>query len=374
MLIWSVAGCAQLATSNLKLSDIEAVLNESGLYDCVHSANINADGLDPNYCPGATPAERLANLQTDGKMSYFKGYQHYFHPKMIGFDEHGMPVIIENEIVTTGNFGFNVVVPDDAIAYNPSTKKGYVACGDGRLRVYDFTQTGIPATTYDINVGTMLVLARIAGGYIYVVDANKQPYRCPTYGGQFEAIGSHLDGRISDIVYCSGKGTFAITDAGEISMYEEVYVEGEGWDRYFARLVNTDRDFVSITYNSSYMYAFESSDNNKRVSLAALSFPYTATWSDYDLFSNVSLLPDRAVTDGTYAYVLANSHVYKVDAAGVMDGYLAATYRTVMAGSNSVIMIEPLSPEIWYSTNNGNNFDIVVYSSYPYNIEWAWFY
>jgi hypothetical protein len=60
---------------DLRLTHIAAGLNEvKSLKSCCLSANTIAEGLDPVYCPGATPAERLANLQADKQHTYWKNY------------------------------------------------------------------------------------------------------------------------------------------------------------------------------------------------------------------------------------------------------------------------------------------------------------
>jgi len=72
---------AALPTSNLKLYDVSMALGEGNnnisMYNVFTSGSINAEGLDPNYCPGATPAARLANLQsTPYVLGKFRGYDH----------------------------------------------------------------------------------------------------------------------------------------------------------------------------------------------------------------------------------------------------------------------------------------------------------
>ena len=60
---------------DLRLTHIAAGLNEvKKLKSCCLSANTIAEGLDPVYCPGATPAERLANLKADRQHTYWKNY------------------------------------------------------------------------------------------------------------------------------------------------------------------------------------------------------------------------------------------------------------------------------------------------------------
>lgn len=62
-------------TVDLRLTHIAAGLNEvKKLKSCCLSANTIAEGLDPVYCPGATPAERLANLKADRQHTYWKNY------------------------------------------------------------------------------------------------------------------------------------------------------------------------------------------------------------------------------------------------------------------------------------------------------------
>jgi hypothetical protein len=70
-----------LTTSNLKLYDVSMALGEGNynisMYNIFTSGSINAEGLDPNYCPGATPAARLTNLQTAPYvLGKFRGYDH----------------------------------------------------------------------------------------------------------------------------------------------------------------------------------------------------------------------------------------------------------------------------------------------------------
>jgi hypothetical protein len=72
---------AALPTSNLKLYDVSMAIGEGNynisMYNVFTSGSINADGLDPNYCPGATPAARLTNLQTTPYvLGKFRGYDH----------------------------------------------------------------------------------------------------------------------------------------------------------------------------------------------------------------------------------------------------------------------------------------------------------
>ena len=60
---------------DLRLTHIAAGLTEvKKLKSCCMSANTIAEGLDPVYCPGATPAERLANLKADRQHTYWKNY------------------------------------------------------------------------------------------------------------------------------------------------------------------------------------------------------------------------------------------------------------------------------------------------------------
>ena len=65
-----------LPITNISLeSDIAPEFLESAtLETCCLSANVNKNGLNPTYCPGATPDLRLVNLRNDRKQSYFKGY------------------------------------------------------------------------------------------------------------------------------------------------------------------------------------------------------------------------------------------------------------------------------------------------------------
>jgi hypothetical protein len=67
---------AALPTSNLSLKDdIAVVLSETATLDtCCSSSSVVAEGLDPLYCTGEIPADRLANLKADEVHSYFKGY------------------------------------------------------------------------------------------------------------------------------------------------------------------------------------------------------------------------------------------------------------------------------------------------------------
>jgi len=70
-----------LQTSNLKLYDVSMALGEGNynisMYNLFTSLSVNADGLDPNYCPGATPAARLTNLRTTPyNLGKFRGYDH----------------------------------------------------------------------------------------------------------------------------------------------------------------------------------------------------------------------------------------------------------------------------------------------------------
>jgi len=70
---------AQLSVSNLKLSVIIDTLNDvsaNSLSEVCLSSNVNKYGLNAVYCPGDNANERLSNLQTDQKQSYFKGYKH----------------------------------------------------------------------------------------------------------------------------------------------------------------------------------------------------------------------------------------------------------------------------------------------------------
>jgi len=60
---------------DLRLTHIAAGLTEvKKLKSCCLSANTISEGLDPVYCPGATPAERLANLKADKQQTYWKNY------------------------------------------------------------------------------------------------------------------------------------------------------------------------------------------------------------------------------------------------------------------------------------------------------------
>jgi len=67
-----------LATSNLKLSDIQAILSDTGnasLYDMCNHANVEPLGLDMNYCPGAGVTARHTSLKGPPcNMGYFRGY------------------------------------------------------------------------------------------------------------------------------------------------------------------------------------------------------------------------------------------------------------------------------------------------------------
>jgi hypothetical protein len=70
-----------LPTSNLKLYDVSMALSEGNynisMYNVFTSLSVNAEGLDPNYCPGATPAARLTNLRTTPyTLGKFRGYDH----------------------------------------------------------------------------------------------------------------------------------------------------------------------------------------------------------------------------------------------------------------------------------------------------------
>jgi len=60
---------------DLRLTHIAAGLVEvKKLKSCCLSANTISEGLDPVYCPGATAAERLANLKADRQHTYWKNY------------------------------------------------------------------------------------------------------------------------------------------------------------------------------------------------------------------------------------------------------------------------------------------------------------
>lgn len=81
-------------TSNIKIADVYAELGISQSpplsMNYVHGYNlINADGLDPTYCPGSTPAARLFALQsTPHNFGYWRGYDHNAHGSL-----YAIPVI-----------------------------------------------------------------------------------------------------------------------------------------------------------------------------------------------------------------------------------------------------------------------------------------
>jgi hypothetical protein len=72
-------GFSQLTTTNLKMSVVIDTLGLSGnttLESICLSGSVNKYGLNAVYVSGEDADARLATLQSDKKLSYFKGYKH----------------------------------------------------------------------------------------------------------------------------------------------------------------------------------------------------------------------------------------------------------------------------------------------------------
>lgn len=76
-----------LPTANLPVSQICSTLGVNSPKEIFYNgatlktiselgALVSKNGLDPTYCPGADTDARLANLLSDRRLSYFKGYLH----------------------------------------------------------------------------------------------------------------------------------------------------------------------------------------------------------------------------------------------------------------------------------------------------------
>lgn len=76
-----------LATSNLSVKAILQTLGVSTAKAIFYNGGtlktitelaqlVNKNGLNSTYCPGADADERLSNLRTNRRLSYFKGYVH----------------------------------------------------------------------------------------------------------------------------------------------------------------------------------------------------------------------------------------------------------------------------------------------------------
>ena len=75
---------------------------------------MSKDGLNSTYCPGANADARLANLLSDRKLSYFKGYNHIVNFLTIDPTEMNFPAATleggEQTATVTANSGVTFTV------------------------------------------------------------------------------------------------------------------------------------------------------------------------------------------------------------------------------------------------------------------------
>lgn len=162
---------ATLPTSNLPAKSIINALGVAKAKDIFYEADgtlrselelkmiVNKWGLSV-YCPGLNQDSKIANLRTDRKLSYFKGYDHNFRPASV---THRV------DVSDFGDTGTINVLADPSLSWTATVTNGgdwfYISgsntgTGDGSIEVIaytnhdEFPRTGTVTFTFSEDLGT----------------------------------------------------------------------------------------------------------------------------------------------------------------------------------------------------------------------------
>lgn len=142
-----------LSITNLKMSDIESVLNplsagSVSLSNISESSNINKFGLDPTYVSGSDADARLSTVNaTPHKIGYFRNYDHDAGEiRVIGFVQDTTQDKLDGDVLLQEFNQFSGWNTIETITIN------------GEIDDFDITFTSATPSTYRINASDIAIL------------------------------------------------------------------------------------------------------------------------------------------------------------------------------------------------------------------------
>ena len=312
------------------------------------------------------PAYNNDTYAPSGSMLRFRNYG---QPSYAGFDFYGTPVFVKSSgAIQYGQSGSGVSTTRCYI-YSPDSKIGFTACSDGRVNMYDFSQSQIPVVnTYTLNLNTPLVFIKFCGSSIFVGDNLGRVYMSPSITSPyFHRVMFTGVGVMNDVIEVSS-GIYIVSESGRIYRYIQSTAQLPIWNDSFEVVYTGSIDYRCITANDSFLLVTSASYDNHSVS----SENDGDSWTDVSLFSNDEGI-DAAATDGSNAYLVHyQSSIYTpyyIPSGSFLVLPITFTthsdiLRNVCSSNTSVSFLYEDSFEI--TSNSGSSWTRVNYSNtYP---------